>query len=138
MINNLEHSTAVYYSVSKKKLTEIFSWQYADWLESVLVIVVIDLSVIAWIKMNRYWEAGVFAFLIVLINLLYYQWPGVFSLETNKRIAEFLFSAMFGFGLISFSYLSAKLNELALANEELPDQHLLKISELESGIKILE
>lgn len=111
MINNLEHSTAVYYQISKKQLAEIFGWKYADWFQSVLVVVVLDLCVIMWIRLNRYWEAGIFGVLILALNLLYYEWPGAFGKETNRRVAEFIFSGMFCYGVISFSYIIAKIDK---------------------------
>lgn len=72
MVNNLEHGSAVYYQISKKQLAVIFGWQYADWFQSVLVVVVLDLCVIMWIRLNRYWEAGIFIVLILALNLIYY------------------------------------------------------------------
>ena len=107
MINNLEHSTYVYYTISKKQLSTILGWEYADWLQSIIVIIVLDLSVIAWVRLGRYWEAGIFEFLILIINLLYYQWalPGLWEYNefVYHKIAEFLFAAMFTYGVISFA-----------------------------------
>ncbi|HEX8546773.1 MAG TPA: hypothetical protein VF691_07400 [Cytophagaceae bacterium] len=126
MINNLEHSTHVYYAISKKQLGQIFGWPYADWLQSILVIVVLDLSVIVWIRLDRFIEAGIFEVLILILNLLYYQWPGIFEPEVNRRIAEAIFAAMFCFGVSSFAYIWSTIN-----HQQSEEQFLLEKSESE-------
>lgn len=52
-----------------------------------------------------------FIVLILALNLIYYEWPGIFDKGTNKRAAEFIFSGMFCYGIISFSYIIAKIDK---------------------------
>jgi hypothetical protein len=105
MINNLDHLTKVYYDIGKRHLEEIFHIKNLDWYKSILVIIVLDLSIVVWIKLKRWPEAVIFQVLMFLINLLYYNWPGAFSDDFNRRAAELIFTVMFGYGVSSFAFL---------------------------------
>ena len=101
LLNNLEHSTHVYHNISKTNFTS----DWMNWVYCILVNLLIDLSVIAFVVNGRHKEAGIYAFLIFIINLLYYDGLEIFSTQINNSIAYVTYSSMFTYSIYTFSKL---------------------------------
>ncbi len=101
LLNNLEHSTHLYNSISDT----MFDHDWMNWVYCTFVNLLIDLAVIAFVVNGRHKEAGLYAFLIFLINLLYYKGLGIFPIEVNDRIAYVIYSFMFTYSIYIFSKL---------------------------------
>ncbi|GAL83456.1 hypothetical protein MYP_683 [Sporocytophaga myxococcoides] len=140
MLNNLDHLTKVYYDIGKRHLEEIFHIKNLDWYKSILVIIVLDLSIVVWIHLKRWPEAVIFQVLMFLINLLYYEWPGAFSEDFNRRAAELIFTLMFGYGVSSFAFLHStrfKSKDQLKEDAELMSRLKSDLEESENMVQIL-
>lgn len=112
MYNNLEHSASVYYSISAQDGTNSPYQRF----QSYLVVIVIDLAVIAFILHSNKKEAAVFAWILFLINALFFNILGsvhqIFLSEqthqmieeSNKLIAKIAFSGLFSYSIHRFGY----------------------------------
>jgi hypothetical protein len=136
LLNNLKHSTVVYHSISGNEFEDWF-----DQIYDISVNIVVDLSVFAFVLKGRHIEAGVYAFFILMINILYYsqicQWMDEL---TAKRIAAIVYSLMFTYSIFIFSYLiSIKLkgNDLMQKLNALLHEFKAKLLEAEASIKLL-
>jgi len=112
MYNNLEHSASVYYQISYNAL-------FQDWynhMQSYLVVIVIDLSVIAFILAAKERESVIFAWVLFVINCLFFNVIGSvdqllksadeFPVElVNHLLAKLIFSGIFSYSLHRFSSL---------------------------------
>ncbi len=113
MYNNLEHSAKVYYQISANT-------SYPDWynhLQSFLVVIVIDLSIIAFIISTRHQESIVFAWVLFLVNCIFFDVAGSMydilngkshvELITsfNRLLSKMIYSAIFSYSIHRFSYL---------------------------------
>ena len=113
MYNNLEHSAKVYYQISANS-------SYSDWynhLQSFLVVIVIDLSIIAFIISTRHKESIVFAWVLFMVNCIFFDVAGSMydilngkshvELITsfNRLLSKLIYSAIFSYSIHRFSYL---------------------------------
>lgn len=113
MYNNLDHSAHVYHDVAMPT-----SDQGAyGWLQAYLVVIVIDLSVIAFIIAGRHKESAIFAWILFFINLIFFDvLKAVYQsyiaqnpeekIELFRRIlAKVFFSGIFSYFIHRFSVL---------------------------------
>jgi len=113
MYNNLEHSAKVYYLISENS-------NYPTWynhLQSFLVVIVIDLSIIAFIITAKHKESIVFAWILFFINCIFFNIISttydIFNFESktslleslNRLFSKLIYSAIFSYSIHRFSYL---------------------------------
>jgi hypothetical protein len=106
MLNNLEHSANVYYSISK----HTFGIEWLDWTHAALVVLIIDLAIIAFVVNGRHLEAGLYGVAICIINLVYSDGINMFFMEPlamgekiNQGVAKVIYSIMFTYSIYIFS-----------------------------------
>lgn len=110
MFNNLEHGAELYYRITEPIYPE--SWLPYIHLQAYFVIIVIDLAVIAFIVNGKTKDSKAFAFLLFIINLIF--WDVLTGISTTHiadvpkislLLAKIFFSA-------AFSYLIHKMSSL--------------------------
>lgn len=113
MYNNLEHSANIYYHLIQHNGYGPFY----NHIQAYLVVIVIDLSVIAFIVRAKNTESKVFAWLLFLINMLFFDVSGTtYKLLThpdtshklellNELTGQLVFSGIFSFTIHRFSKL---------------------------------
>ncbi|HEY0029163.1 MAG TPA: hypothetical protein VGC65_00280 [Bacteroidia bacterium] len=110
MFNNLEHGAELYYRITGPIYPD--SWLPYIHLQAYFVIIVIDLAVIGFIVNGKTKDSKAFAFLLFLINLLFWDvLTGISKTSlwdlpnVSLLIAKIFFSA-------AFSYLIHKMSSL--------------------------
>ncbi len=113
MYNNLEHSAKVYYLISANS-------DYPAWynhLQSFLVVIVIDLSIIAFIITAKHKESIVFAWILFFINCIFFNIISttfnIFNytsktsmlVSLNQLFSKLIYSSIFSYSIHRFSYL---------------------------------
>ncbi len=141
MYNNLEHSAKVYYLISANP-------GYPDWynhLQSFLVVIVIDLSIIAFIITAKHKESIVFAWILFLVNCIFFDVIGsiyeIFSYKShaglieslNRLLSKLIYSAIFSYSIHRFSYLWYESTQ----TEDLKERVLYFETELNSACREL-
>lgn len=113
MYNNLEHSANIYYQLIQNNG---YSALY-NHIQSYLVVIVIDLSVIAFIVRARHRESKAFAWMLFVVNVLFfdvlgtsYKWlvePQTAQKLTyfNHLVGQLMFSGIFSYTIHRFSML---------------------------------
>lgn len=106
MLNNLEASAFVYLRISHNPLP----YEWMNVALAILVVLIIDLSIISFIVHDRKAEAGIFAFAVFMLNILYYDGLSLFSANAVAISAQLIYSGMFAYSIHAFSKLwSSKL-----------------------------
>lgn len=110
MFNNLEHGAELYYRITEPIYPK--SWLPYIHLQAYFVIIVIDLAVIGFIVNGKTKDSKAFAFLLFIINLIF--WDVLTGISTTHYadlpkisllLAKIFFSA-------AFSYLIHKMSSL--------------------------
>lgn len=108
MLNNFEHSSYVYFTISQK----IFPHVWLNWMQSFLVILGIDLFIVIYIMHGRLIEAGIFSVAFYVLNLVYVQ-------ILDIRVAEVIFPFLCIYGVFTLALIYEKnkqiINETQLA-----------------------
>lgn len=111
MLSNLQHIASVYYSAN----AAVLGVAWFDWALAYTVVLVVDLSVLAFVFAGRHREAKAYAWAVFCLNLIYYSAVPV-QAETAIRwwpqmLARVVFAGMFTYSVYIFSKMISEQQE---------------------------
>lgn len=124
MGNNLLHASSLYFLMRHTKLVElntISNWYSFEWIHAILVVLMIDVSVLLFMKHGNKTAASISALGIFIINILFldvladcYELSEYISHDSHrvaKLCSKILFSAFFSYTIHEFSKIVLRLQQ---------------------------
>jgi hypothetical protein len=126
MLNNLEHVAWVHHNIARGS----FHNALLDKSHSIIVVLIIELGIVYLVHKGEHVFAGVFTFLLFLLQLIYYPlYEFVKTGQWENFIASIIFSLLFTISIYYFSIIAAKrkqnasmLEQFRAKNKELYDK----------------
>jgi K+-sensing histidine kinase KdpD len=115
MINNVEHLAWVHYNIAR----HVFHNPVLDRAHSIAVVIIIELSIILLVARGLHVFAGVYTFMLLVLQLLYYPLATYYSSgEYGKLLAAAIYSCMFTLSIYYFARMAANRQQNASELEQ--------------------